>query len=85
MDSILFIAWLYIMGGASVAIAISDHSLGWFIGGIVFFVVADFARRQFKKEKQAKHEGDFRFSFVAVAMLVMIVAIYAMYWLSTSV
>jgi hypothetical protein len=75
MDRALFVAWLFIMAGACVLAAIGDQSFGWLIGGIVLFSIAIYARRQFKKEWVEGHAGP-RFGFVAMAMLIMVIAIY---------
>ena len=80
-----FVIWLFIMAVCCVVVALSDRSWGWLIGGIVFFAVAMFARRLKNREQQEEenHAGP-RLGFFAIAILVMVAAIYAMYWLSTA-
>jgi hypothetical protein len=78
-----FVAWLFVTAAACVVIAIGERSFGWLIGGLVLFSLAIYARRQFKNE-QVAGQATPRFGFVGVAILIMLLAIYAIYWLSTS-
>lgn len=80
MGRISFVAWLFVMAAACVLIAIGDRSWGWLIGGIVFFAVANMARRQLKKEAESGREGA-SISFFGVAVLLMIVAMLFLFWL----
>ena len=82
MGRTTFVAMLYIMTAACVVIAIGDHSLGWAIGAVAFFFVAQFARRQLKSEVEIERPPGPRLGFVGIAMLVMVVAILLMFWLS---
>jgi hypothetical protein len=75
-----FVAWLYIMAGACVLIALGDRAWGWLMGAIIFFAVADLARRQLKKEVEAGPAPP-RFAFVGLAMLVMLVVMFFLFWI----
>jgi 1,4-dihydroxy-2-naphthoate octaprenyltransferase len=79
MGRATFTAWLYIMGVACVAIAIGDKKWGWLIGAVIFFVVAETARRMLKNEEASN--GPARVSFVALAMLVMLSAMGILFWI----
>lgn len=83
MGRTAFVAWLFVTAAACVVIAIGDRSLGWLIGGIVLFSVAVFARRQLNKERETASAAP-RFGFVGIAMLVMLLGIFFLYWLQTS-
>ena len=83
MGRTTFVAWLFVTAAACVVIAIGDRSLGWLIGGIVLFSVAVFARRQLKKEQETAPAAP-RLGFVGMAMLVMLLGIFFLYWLQTS-
>lgn len=80
MGRITYVAWLYVMSAACVVIAIGDRAWGWLIGGVVFFFVAQFARRQLKVEIEKGHEPP-RFNFVVIAMLVMVVIMLLLFWI----
>lgn len=84
MGRFTFVAMLYIMAIASVVAAFGDRSWGWAIGAIAFFLVAQFARRQLKKEVASDERAPPRLGFVGIAMLVMVVAILLMFWLTRS-
>lgn len=73
-----FVVMLFVMGAACVAIAIADHSLGWFIGGAVFFAVGMYARGQLKKEWEVG-AGPARAGFVGIAMLAMLAAMLVLF------
>jgi hypothetical protein len=75
---------LYIMAAASVVAAFGDRSWGWAVGAVAFFVVAQVARRQLRKEAESDRREGPRLSFVGIAMLVMVVAILLMFWLTRS-
>lgn len=85
----VFVIWLFIMAACCVVIALGDRSWGWLIGGIVFFAVAIWAQRLKNREQddededEESHTGP-RLGFFAIAILVMMAAIYAIYWLSTA-
>lgn len=78
-----FVAWLFIMAGACVVIAVGDRSIGWFIGSGVFFLLGLFARGQLKKEQEVGREPP-RLGFVGAAMVAMLVIMGALFWLQTS-
>lgn len=79
-----FVAGLFVMAVSCVVISLSDRSWGWLAGSIVLFAVALFARRLKTTEQQEESHAGPRLGFVAIAMLLMVAAIYAMYWLSTA-
>jgi polyferredoxin len=79
-----FIVVLYVMSLACLVIAFGDRSLGWFVGAIVFFDVAQFARRKATEEQEEPDSGGARGKFIVVAMLIMVAAMYGMYLLSES-
>jgi len=79
MGKATFTAWLYIMGVACVAIAAGGKSWGWLILAVVFFVVAEMARRMMKNGEAS--DGPARVSFVALAMLVMLSAMGVLFWI----
>ena len=79
MGKATFTAWLYIMGVACVAIAVGDKKWGWLIGAVVFFAVAEMARRMMKDGEASN--GPARVSFVALAMLVMLTAMCFLFWI----
>ncbi len=75
-----FVAWLFIMSIACVVIAIGDRSLGWFVGGVVLSAVAFYARKKLREEASTG-PGETSFSFVGVAILLMLVAMMFIFWL----
>lgn len=82
MGRTTFVAWLYVMAAACVVIAIGDRAWGWLIGGGIFFGVAHVARRLLRAEAVQGRAGP-RFSFVTVALLVMLVVMFLLFWLQT--
>lgn len=78
-----FVACLFVMAVACVVIAIGDRSFAWLIGGFVLVFLAIYARRQFKNE-QIEGQATPRLGFVGAAMLIMLIALYAIYRLSIS-
>ena len=81
----LFVVWLFITALACLSIAAMNASMGWFGGGVVLFLVAIFALRQFKNERFMSHEERAGTSgrFLALAILVMIVCMFLLSWLSS--
>ncbi len=77
MRPIAFVACLYLMGAACVLVAIGDQSWPWLIGSVVGFAVAEFARRKLKEERRSGTVRSApRFSFMGVAMLSMVAAMF---------
>lgn len=56
MGRMSFVAMLFVMALACLAIALSTSSWGWAIGGVVFLTVGVYARRQFSTERQSGPE-----------------------------
>jgi uncharacterized membrane protein YecN with MAPEG domain len=74
---------LFITALSALAIAATESSAGWLVGGILLFAVAIFALRQFKKEAKTEREGASG-HFVAWAFFFFIVAILLLIWLQSS-
>jgi hypothetical protein len=75
-----FVAWLFVSAAACLVIAGVDASWGWLIGGVILFSIAMFARRQLTNEKEtgrATASG----GFVGIAILVMLVVMFFLFWL----
>ena len=79
MGRATFVAWLYIMAVACLAIAMGDKKWGWVAGAVIFLVVAEAARRLMKGGEESN--GPARVSFVALAMLVMLSAMGILFWI----
>ena len=78
-----FVAWLFVMAISCLVIAATSSSLGWFVGGVTLLGVAIYAMRQFRKEEETVREG-VSIGFFGVAIIVMLVAMFGLYWLQTS-
>ena len=79
MGKATFTAWLYIMAVACVFIAFGGKAWGWLAGAVVFFVVAEMARRMMKSGEAS--DGPARVSFIALAFLVMLSAMGILFWI----
>jgi len=78
-----FVAWLFVMAIACLVLAGTNKSLGWLVGGIVLLGVAIYAARQFKHEAETEREG-VSISFFGVAIVIMLVVMFGLFWLQSS-
>ena len=80
MGRVSFVAWLVVMAVASLLIAVTNKSWGWFAGAIVLAVVAGYARRQLRKEAATQRAGASP-GFVVSAIALMLVVMLGLFWL----
>lgn len=80
-----FVAWLFVMAIACLVLAGTNKSLGWLVGGIVLLGVAIYAARQFKHEAETETEREgVSISFFGVAIVIMLVVMFGLFWLQSS-
>ena len=83
MRPIAFIATLFLMAGACLVIGLAEGKIGWFIGSGVFLALGLLARKLRLREAGTARSAP-RFSFFAIAMLLMCAVMGFLFWLQTS-
>jgi hypothetical protein len=78
-----FVGALYVFAAACLLIAVGDGSFGWFIGAGVSFAIAQYARRQWNRERAGEPVRS-RGYLVGGLFIFMLLAIYGMYLLDTA-
>jgi hypothetical protein len=80
---ISFVAWLFVSALACLLLAAIESSLGWLIGGIILVLVAVFAHRLLKRERDVGRQGP-SLRFAGLAMLAMLIVMGLLFWLQFS-
>jgi hypothetical protein len=76
------VAWLFISAIACIVLAVTNKSLGWLVGSVVLLFVAMYARKQLGMEIEVGRENAYG-RFVGIAMLVMLLAMFFLFWLQS--
>jgi hypothetical protein len=76
------VGWLFISAIACIVLAATNKSFGWLVGSVVLFLVAMYARKQLGREIEVGRENASG-RFVGIAMLVMLVAMFFLFWLQS--
>ena len=83
MRPIAFVATLFLMAGACLVIGFAEGKIGWFIGSGIFLALGLLARKLRLRESGGARTAP-RFSFFAIALLLMCAAMGFLFWLQTS-
>jgi hypothetical protein len=81
MGTIIYIAWLFLMAIACLALAAMKLSLAWLSGGVLLLAVAIYALRLAGRDQDSEREG-VSIGFFGVAMSLMLGGILGIFLLT---